>query len=274
MRARRARESARAASVDAGRCGGDNARTMPEAEAFRALFAGVDQLAPGTPEITRRIGKLCKLDKESVVLDLGCGAGRSSLLWAEEFRSRVFAVDVDSDCVGRLQEAARKRGLEDRIHTAIEEMQTYHYQDEEVDAVLSEGSIYLMGFENAARHYRQDLRWGGHFAATHLTYVGDVRPEVRAFWDAEGGPYCTMEENLSLLRQAKYWPVHHEVLPEEAWRAYYAPIVARIPALRERFAGDAEGLGALDRFAREASLQLDGGGWKEAAYVLYVARKM
>lgn len=247
---------------------------MPATEAFRALFAGVDQLAPGTPDITRRMGKLCKLDRQSEVLELGCGAGRSAILWAEEFGCRVTALDADPGSLSRLEDAARKKGVWERIHPVIMRMEAYLDRDEALDAVLSEGTVYLMGFENAARHYRAGLRWGAYFAATHLTYVGDVRAEVRAFWDAEGGPYGTIEENLAALRAAKYWPVHHEVLPEEAWRGYYAPIVARLPALRDRFAGDAEGLGALDRFAREAALQLDGGGWKEAAYVLYVARKM
>ncbi len=85
-------------------------------DTYRRLF--LDTVDPArTVQQVRQILMLCPLLPKAVILDVGCGLGRHSLVLAR-LGFRVTGVDMNPDYVARCQEQARLEGLDARFVTA------------------------------------------------------------------------------------------------------------------------------------------------------------
>jgi serine/threonine-protein kinase HipA len=124
---------------------------MSSISAIFHLFDGLSRLAPGSDASTRRALSLIPcLPENPLVLDLGCGTGRQSLLLARELDSRVTAVDTHQPCLDALCDSAAKAGLAERIETRCISMDDVAQMPGPADLIWSEGAIYNIGVENSA----------------------------------------------------------------------------------------------------------------------------
>jgi len=229
---------------------------------YDELFDGLELLAPGTPEITRAMAQWTGMKAGTRVLDLGAGSGRSAVQWVVETGCRVVAIEKSPRMAARIGERAVNAGVGAWVEVVVGDMRTW--EPGPADVVASEGAVYVMGFEAAARRYWSFLRPGGFFAATQLSYAVPGASEARAFWEREGA-FFTIDENVAMLRGLGYDVTHVEALPREAWEAYYGPVLRRIEPV-----DDAVTVGMKE----EARMQLDRAGWRDAPYVLYVGRAL
>jgi SAM-dependent methyltransferase len=98
------------------------------------------------------------------LLDLGCGAGRHALFFADEGFD-ACACDISRSGLDQLRASAQARGLAiETVHTSAHELSAY--PDVSMDGVVSFGVLYYLSLEQAVqavREVRRVLRPGGRF---------------------------------------------------------------------------------------------------------------
>jgi SAM-dependent methyltransferase len=129
------------------------------------------------------------------------------------------------------------------------------FRDGSFDLVWAEGSVYIAGFEEGLRRWSRLLKPGGRAAVSELAWLKPDPPSpLREFWTAAYPAMRDVDGNRRSMERAGFRVLDHFALPEEAWWTYYAPIEARLPALRGRRAADPEALAVIEAEQREIDL--------------------
>lgn len=163
------------------------------------------------------------------IADIGCGTGASTLVLAEELDALVTAVDFLPEFLDRLDIAAEREGLGDRIRTLTASMDALPFEERSFDAIWSEGAIYNMGFENGIRAWRDFLKPKGILAVSELTWLTRERPsELEQHWMQEYPEVATASAKMAILEANGYSPVGYFPLSERCWLDnYYRPMQVR-----------------------------------------------
>jgi SAM-dependent methyltransferase len=170
------------------------------------------------------------------IADIGCGTGASTLVLARELDAQITAVDLFPAFLDRVEDAARRAGLADRITTLAASMASLPFAETAFDAIWSEGAIYNMGFAAGAEAWRRYLRPGGVLAVSDLTWLTDRRPEeLQAHWEREYPEVDTAAGKMAVLERFGFTPIGYFALGEHCWLDnYYRPMQRRFPAFLNR----------------------------------------
>ena len=211
---------------------------MADEEAFFRLFEGLPRQGPGSDACTREaLGRLPPLPPAPRVLDLGCGAGRQTLVLAEALQTRVLAVDLHQPFLDQLHASAQARGLSHLIETRGADFGALGDAPDlapgSVDLLWSEGAIYLLGFEAGLRLWRPLLAPGGLAAITECSWLGEARSEeITAFWREAYPAIASVADNRARAERAGFEVCDWFALPPSAWwDDYYTPLMQRIQEL-------------------------------------------
>jgi ubiquinone/menaquinone biosynthesis C-methylase UbiE len=243
-------------------------------EIFLDTQRGLPRQGPGNDASTLRALALCAdLGPTPDVLDIGCGPGAQTMALAGALEGRITAVDVYEEYLDELRERSTAAGLKARIAIERADMMRLPFAAESFDLVWAEGAAYIMGFERAFAAWRPMVRPGGYVAVTELTWLtSEQPPEVAAFYRSAYPQMTDIETNLASIRVAGYDVVDHFVLPEAAWwDDYYGPLEAKLPALKDKYAGDTAALAIVGSSESEIAMRRDHAA--AYGYVFYVARK-
>jgi SAM-dependent methyltransferase len=189
---------------------------------------------------TRELVRLCHIDTDSYVLDVGCGAGATPSFLAKEVGCRVAAVDLREGMIARARERARKERVEERIEFRVADARDLPFEDGLFDAVLCESVAT--------------------FVEEKLQLVGELARVLKP------GGYVGLNEEIwietpptSLVNDVKrIFSVEPEVLTEEDWRVMLEEAGFRdIIASRHKFT------------ARSESSQLKRYRWRDVAVMFY-----
>ena len=212
---------------------------MADEDAFFRLFEGLPRQGPGSDACTREaLGRLPPLQARPRVLDLGCGAGRQTLVLADVLRTKVIAVDLHQPFLDQLEASAHARDLAHLVETRCADMGVLDLPPASVDLLWSEGAIYLLGFEAGLRLWRPWLAPGGLAAVTECSWLGETRSEeLAAFWREAYPAMGSVADNLARAGRAGFEVCGWFALPPSAWwDDYYTPLLQRI----ENLASDAD----------------------------------
>jgi serine/threonine-protein kinase HipA len=204
-----------------------------DAAVFR-LFEGLPRQGPGSDACTREaLRRLPPLPPAPRVLDLGCGAGRQTLVLAEALRTKVLAVDLHQPFLDQLRASARARGLADLVETRCADMGALDLAPGSVDLLWSEGAVYLLGFEAGLRRWRPLLAPKGLAAVSECSWLTEQPPaDLAAFWQQAYPAMGTVEGNLARAERAGFEPLDWWPLPQAAWwDDFYTPLAERLAAL-------------------------------------------
>lgn len=207
---------------------------MTEEAAFFRLFEGLPRQGPGSDAWTRAaLGGLPPLPPAPRVLDLGCGAGRQTLVLAEALQTRVRAVDLHQPFLDQLNESARARGLADLVETRCADMAALDLAPGSVDLLWSEGAIYLLGFEAGLRLWRPLLAPGGLAVVSECSWLSEDPPAAAlAFFGAGYPGMGSIARNRARAENAGFELLDSWPLPAAAWwDDYYSPLAERMTAL-------------------------------------------
>jgi SAM-dependent methyltransferase len=208
---------------------------------------------PGSDAATLRALELSAIDREVplAVADIGCGTGASTLVLAEALNGRITAVDFLQDFLDELERRAADAGLAERISALACSMDALPFDEQSLDLIWAEGSIYNIGFEQGVRDWRPFLREGGVLVASEITWLTDKRPaELDAHWQAAYPEIDTASNKLAALERQGYTPIGYFVLPRSCWfDEYYGPMQERFEAFLQRHGStqQAEALVASER---------------------------
>ena len=238
---------------------------------FLELFQDLPQHGPGSDASTRRaLHHILKSTTPAHILDIGCGAGRSSLLLAKETTAHVTALDLNRPYLDTLSARANALGLGDRLAVLQADMSA---PPGSFDLIWSEGAIYVIGVEKGLAAWRPLLQPDGRLAFTELSWlVDDPAPSTRDFWAAGYPALGTVAKNCQRLDRAGFEVETTFALPPEDWtQDFYDPLRASIAAFRARHAGDPVALAMADDSAREIEVFDQNPG--AYSYVFYIARR-
>lgn len=249
----------------------DDARLF---QVFLDVQRGLPRQGPGCEASTRKALSLCRgLPGDPSVLDVGCGPGAQTVALARATGGRITAVDIFPEYLDALTARAESAGVADRIRPVEGDMAALPFEPESVDLIWSEGAAYIMGFGEALSAWSRFLKPGGCVAVSELTWLTPDPPaEAAAFFADEYPAMTDAEANVAAVRAAGYAPLGHFTLPDRAWwDDYYGPLEAKLPALRVRYAGDAEALAVVEGTAREIDMRRRFAA--SYGYVFFVGRK-
>ncbi|WP_327122180.1 bifunctional class I SAM-dependent methyltransferase/N-acetyltransferase [Streptomyces sp. NBC_01341] len=239
-------------------------------DAFFALHDRLPRQSPGSDATTRRLLALAgPLPPRPRVLDLGCGPGRAALLLAAEAGARVTAVDLHQPFLDELTEAARARGLGDRVGTVRADMAGLdgpRFADGSFDLVWAEGSAYIVGFDTAVRDWQRFLAPGGSLVITECVWTtGSPSAGARAFWDPQAS-LRPVAGNTAAAVAAGCHVLGVLVQPDSDWDEYYVPLAERVATADPSAPGMA---GALEATREELAVRVrHGTEYGYAGYVL------
>ncbi|GAA3082264.1 class I SAM-dependent methyltransferase [Pseudonocardia yunnanensis] len=241
---------------------------MTVEQAFWLAHDGLAQQAPGSAATTRSLLRLAgPLPARPRAVDIGCGGGQASVLLAAEAGAEVVAVDTHEPFLEQARAAAVAAGVGGRVRTVAARMQDLPLPAGSVDLIWAEGSVYLMGFDEALAAWRDLLAPGGTLVLTECEWTTpEPASGARAFWDAAYPAMRTTDGNVRAALAAGWTVAATYLLPDSDWAAYYDPLAARIETLR------ADGIdgAALDEVAHEIEIRRAYGG--DYGYTGYVLR--
>ncbi len=207
---------------------------MNEFELLVELHLAGRRQGPGSDDTTRRAIALSGLGDANrlSIADIGCGTGASTLVLAQELDAHVVGVDLVPDFLRRLDAAAARRHLDERVATVEAAMDALPFDEGSFDGIWSEGAVYTMGFAHGIGAWRRFLKPGGVLAVSELTWLTRERPdELERHWTGEYPEVATASTKMALLEEGGYSPIGYFVLPERCWlENYYRP-------MEDRFAG-------------------------------------
>ncbi len=228
-------------------------------EVFFDVQSDLPRQGPGDSDSTRRALALCNpLPSAPRVLDIGCGPGAQTLVLAEELRdASITAIDNHEPYLEELQSRAAVAEVSERVAAEKMSMEELRFSPETFDLIWAEGSAYIMGFTKAVSAWRPLLKQGGFLALTELVWLTEDKPvEAVEFFRQE---YPVMMGGAGIvegMRAVGYELIDNFTLPDSAWwDAYYTPLLARLPALESKYAGDTTGLSVIASAREEVEIR-------------------
>ncbi len=204
---------------------------MTELELLVDLHKDDERQGPGSETETLRALSLIESAHNDglKIADIGCGSGASTMVLAQNTTADITAVDLFPVFLNKLNEKARKLGLDHRIHTLQQSMEELPFEDDAFDIIWSEGAIYNMGFKNGIKQWRRFLKPGGYLAVSEISWTTHSRPkELEDFWMEAYPEIDTVSGKIQTLEQNGYQPTGHFILPVACWTDhYYAPVQSR-----------------------------------------------
>ena len=199
------------------------------------IHSNLPQEGPGSTESTlRALSLIPSLASSPDILDIGCGPGRQTIDLVKATKGNVTALDYFDQYLSQLKESAQQKGYSNSINCVQGSMDNLPFSPNIFDLIWSEGAIYLMGFSEGLKHWRQFLKHEGYIAVTEAVWLQDNPPKpLKAFWD-EGYPEMkSIDGNLPLIKNAGYKVIDYFPLPAGDWWQYYNPLKERVSQLKQ-----------------------------------------
>ncbi|MEQ8848915.1 class I SAM-dependent methyltransferase [Botrimarina sp.] len=241
---------------------------------FFDVQRGLPRQGPGSERSTLEALALCsQLPADPDVLDVGCGPGGQTMTLARACGGRIVAVDTCDEYLDELRERAQRAGVAGRIDALNADMAALAFPVGSFDLVWCEAAAYVMGVAAALAAWRPLLRDRGYLAFSELVWLtNDPPPAAAEFWRAGYPAMTTVRGVLREVRESGYEPLGGFTLPDSDWWSdYYGPLQAKLPVLREKYAGDEQALGVVA--ATEAEIEVRRRYADAYGYRFFVARR-
>ncbi len=170
------------------------------------------------------------------VLDIGCGTGAQTLVLGQNIEGTIIAVDLFPEFLAQLATQAKALGLQEKIITLEKSMEDLSFEQETFDVIWSEGAIYVVGFEQGIKEWKEYLNPGGYIALSEITWTTQSRPkEIEVYWVNEYPQIATASKKMKILEENGFSPIGYFFLPQHSWlENYYDPMVQRMNAFLEK----------------------------------------
>ena len=117
----------------------------------------------GGRKATEELLEMCHITPNSVVLNVGCGAGVSSAHIAEKYGCYVFAVDIMPSMVKTAEKWAQKKGVAQQMTFRVADAQELPFDDDQFDIVITESVMtFVPDLDKAASEFVRVTKPGGY----------------------------------------------------------------------------------------------------------------
>jgi len=133
----------------------------------------------GGKSTTNELVKLCRIEKDSHVLDIGCGVGKTACYLAKEVGCRVTGIDLNKGMVEWAKQRAQRKGLESRVEFKVADAQKLPFKDNEFDAVICESvTAFLPDKQKGVNEYVRVVKRGGFIGLNETTWASPPTPRL------------------------------------------------------------------------------------------------
>jgi len=236
------------------------------------IYHDLPRQGPGSPDTTRKAFDLCGFDDApQTILDIGCGTGTQTLTLAELTTGHVVGFDLLPDFINKFSSRINAQGLGNRVHAYVGDMNHLPVRQQSIDLVWAEGSAYSIGFENALKTWHPFLKQDGYIAVSEMVWTQANPPdEVTAFFAEEYPTMASVETRLQQVEESGYRIIENFIIPNSDWQAYYDPLEAKLPQMRDSYQGDDFASSLFDAFDVEIDMRRRFHAWY--GYVFVVAQ--
>lgn len=149
---------------------------------------GVDMLHAGGMKMTEMLAEMCKISYDKIVLDVGCGFGRSVCYLSQNYGCKVVGIDFSEKMIKGAREKARKKRLGDLVHFQMGDAENIHFKDGSFDVVISEGTTVFTDKSMALGEYVRVTKHGGYIGLNELSWRKKPLKEIleRTLTDLQG----------------------------------------------------------------------------------------
>ncbi len=228
--------------------------------AFFRLHSGLPREAPGDRESLAWALEVARVPARARILDAGCGPG-ADLALLSDLRpgAALTGMDLHEPFIDRV------RAAQPHVTAVVGDMLA---PAGPYDLIWSAGAAYGPGVARALAAWAGHLAPGGAVAFSDCLWRrADPSAAARAFWGRDYPGMCDLAGHLARVEAAGWRVLGARWLGPQAWDSYYAPLAARIAALRPD--ADAEMTAVLDTAQEEIDLWHAHGG--DYGYYLTVA---
>jgi arsenite methyltransferase len=137
----------------------------------------------GGLQATKEMIELCHIDRDSYVLDLGCGAGATPAYLAKQVGCGVVGVDIREQMIALATERARRDAVIDRVELRVADAQDLPFEDGCFDAVMVESvTSFIEHKPTAVKEYVRVAKPGGYVGLNEDTWLKEAPPaELMAY---------------------------------------------------------------------------------------------
>lgn len=186
------------------------------------------------------------------IIDMGCGTGVMALMLARRHNVVITCVDRDQWSLGVLRNNSIRSGTDDRIEIRHMDLRDVSCPESYFDMIISEGSVQVIGFDNALRKWRDMVRKGGYL----LIHTDSLAREEREMAITSNG----------------YRLMATDTIPANEWlRLYIGPLMDLIRSISCAGTKDAQLIERLEQDWKDVSNAK--GDADKIESVLYLCKK-
>jgi SAM-dependent methyltransferase len=177
----------------------------------------------GGLEATKELIELCHVNKNSYVLDVGCGVGITACYIAKEYGCKLIAIDISEEMIKRAEKRAKRKGVEDKVKFKVADAQALPFEDNLFDAVISESTIaFIKNKQKAINEYKRVAKPGGYVGFNEVTWIEPPPPELAEYLSRAlgGAEFLTTEGWKGLLKEAGFSNIIARTHTTTAWRQW------------------------------------------------------
>jgi len=137
----------------------------------------------GESEATSELLRLCHLEKDYHLLDVGCGVGVTPVMIAGKYGCRVTGVDISEGMVMRSRERAKRARIADSTEFLVADAQDLPFSDNSFDAVITESvTAFPEDKQKAVNEYVRVTKPGGYVGLNESTWLKVPPPPELLQW--------------------------------------------------------------------------------------------
>jgi arsenite methyltransferase len=137
----------------------------------------------GGTEATNKLIELCRINKDSYILDVGCGVGATACYMAETVGCRVMGVDILVKMVERSMERSRRHRLSQLVDFRQADAQDLPFEDNLFDAVITESvTAFPEDKQKAVNEYARVTKPEGYVGLNESSWLKVPPPPEMVAW--------------------------------------------------------------------------------------------
>jgi len=180
-----------------------------------------DHIRENLNKYTRKAIKMLPKFKNPHILDVGCGSGVPTIELAKISDGYVIGIDINESSLNLLQRKIKEMGLNNRVSVIKGSLLNMNFPEESFDIIWTEGSIFVIGFENGIKKWRRFLKPNG-FLVIHDENKDKTK-------------------KLGLITKYGYTLIaQFEISDNLWWREYFIPLEQLIQELRHKYPNDSD----------------------------------
>lgn len=135
---------------------------------------------------TEQLVALCRINENSYILDVGCGAGVTPCTLAKSVGCKVVGIDILPGMIEKSKERAKKAGVADRVEFRVADAQELPFENDLFDAVITESvTAFPEDKDKAVKEYVRVTKPGGYVGLNESTWLKVPPPPEMIAWTSQ-----------------------------------------------------------------------------------------